>query len=65
MTRKVQEERTMTVIAPTEAEAKRKVEAAVPATPADESGSYEAGKPRSVTFERIWLLEGGVEEVQR
>lgn len=52
--------RTMTVIAPTEEEAKRKVEAALPAAPRPR-GAHEV---RDEEVARHWRLEGTVEEVE-
>lgn len=54
---------TMTVIARTEAEAKRKVEAALPAVPPNEGVDWEADD--RVTYERHWSLEAEVVEVER
>lgn len=55
------QERTMTVTASTEAEAKRKIEAALPSPPALRD-SYEYKEEH---HERHWLPEGAIEEVER
>lgn len=54
---RIEDERTMTVIASTEAAAKVKIEAAVPPLPKSDSGYQKQA------YTRQWELQGAIEEV--